>query len=108
MMFLSRTTPRAARVVGLHLRRRPRSADDVRVAVEHGGDVDAVLREDRRARDRLAEAAGADERDVVLALRAEDLADLAEQAVDVVADARLPNLPNAERSRRICVALMFV
>ena len=70
-------------------------ADLRRVLVEDGGDVDAVLGEDRGARDRLAEAARADERDVVLALRPEDLADLAEQRVDVVADAALAEL--AER-----------
>ena len=38
---------------------------------------------------RQAEAAGADERDVVLALRAQDLPDLREERVDVVADAAL-------------------
>ena len=62
------------------------------VDVEDRGDRDPVLDEDRRARDRLAEPAGADERDVVLPLRAEDLADLAEQAVDRVADAALAEL----------------
>ena len=51
-----------------------------------------MLGEDRRARDRLAEAARADERDVVLALGAEDLANLAEQAVDVVAHPTLAEL----------------
>jgi hypothetical protein len=51
-----------------------------------------VLGEDRRARNRLAEPAGPDQRDVVLTLRAEDLADLAEQGVDVVADAALAEL----------------
>ena len=52
-------------------------ADLALIGVEGGGDVEAVVGEDRRARDRLAEAAGAEERDVVLALRPEDLADLA-------------------------------
>src|SRR5204863_4934633 len=55
-------------------------------------DVDPVLREDRRRRDRLAEAAGADERDVVLPLGSQDLADLAEEALDVVAHSALPEL----------------
>src|SRR5205823_10102073 len=71
------------------------TADHVRIAVEHGGDVDAVLLDDRRARDRLAESAGADQRDVVLALRAQDLPDLAEQAVDAVADPALAELAEA-------------
>jgi hypothetical protein len=52
-----------------------------------------VLGKDRRAGDRLTQPPGADERDVVLALRAEDLPDLAEQRVDVVADASLAELP---------------
>ena len=78
------------------------------VGVEDGRDVDPVLGEDRRAGDRLPEAAGADQGDVVLALRPEDLADLRQQRVDRVADPRFPNLPKFERSRRIWVALMFV
>jgi len=41
----------------------------------------------------LPEAARSDQRDVVLALRAEDLADLPEQRVDGVADPTLPELP---------------
>jgi hypothetical protein len=41
----------------------------LRIRVEDRGDVDAVLGEDRRAGNRLTKAAGADERDVVLALR---------------------------------------
>src|SRR5262245_10667021 len=65
-------------------------ADLARVRVEDRGDVDPVLGEDRRADDCLAEAAGPDERDVVLALGPQDLADLGEQAVDRVADAPLP------------------
>src|SRR4029453_5546441 len=65
----------------------------VGILVEHGRDVDPVLGEDRRARDRLAQAAGADERDVVLALGPEDAADLPEQAVHAVADPALAELP---------------
>ncbi len=60
---------------------------------DDGRDVDPVLREDRRARDRLAEPPRADEDDVVLALGPQDLADLAKQAVDVVADPALAELP---------------
>ena len=91
MMFFSRTASGEAAVVAdLDVADRP--PDLLRVGVEDGGDVDPVLGEDRRARDRLAEAAGADQRDVVLALRAQDLADLAEQRVDVVADPALAEL----------------
>ncbi len=57
-------------------------ADEVGILVEDGGDVDPVLGEDRRACDRLTQATGADEGDVVLPLRAKDLANLGEQAVD--------------------------
>jgi hypothetical protein len=78
--------------VGLDLESAGAPPDHVGVAVEHGCDVDPVLGEDRRARDRLAEPAGADQRDVVLALGAEDLADLAEEAVDVVAHPSLAEL----------------
>ncbi len=63
------------------------------VGVEGRRDVEAVIGEDRRVRDRLAEPAGAEERDVVLALRPEDLPDLAREPVDVVADAALAELP---------------
>src|SRR4029079_984640 len=68
-------------------------ADLALVSIEGGGDVEAVVGEDRRARDRLPEAARAEERDVVLALRPEDLADLRDEAVDVVADTPLAELP---------------
>ena len=51
-----------------------------------------MLREDRRAGDRLTEPARADESDIVLALRAQDLADLGEQRVDRVADTALAEL----------------
>ncbi len=50
-----------------------------RIGVDDRGDVDPVLGEDRGRRDRLAEPAGADERDVVLALRPQDLPDRVEQ-----------------------------
>jgi hypothetical protein len=58
-----------------------RTADLVWIGVENGGDVDSVLREDRRAGNRLTEAPRSDQRDVVLALGAEDLADLSEQRI---------------------------
>jgi len=67
-----------------------------------------VLREDRRARNCLAEPAGPDQRDVVLTLRAKDLADLSEQGVDVVADAALAELSEGGKVTPDLVALMFV
>ena len=68
---------------------------DARVDVEDGDDLEAVVGEDRRAGDRLAEVAGAEEGDVVLARGAEDLADLRDQRVDVVADPALAELAEA-------------
>ena len=62
----------------------------VGVGVEDGRDVDPVLGEDGRARDRLSEPARADQGDVVLSLSPQDLADLAEERIDVVADPALP------------------
>src|SRR5204862_2216592 len=56
------------------------------VGVYDNGDVDPVLREDRGRGDRLPEPAGADERAVVLPLRAQDLPDRVEQELDRVAD----------------------
>src|SRR5581483_4978313 len=67
-------------------------ADHAGARVEHGCDVDPMLREDQRARDRLAEPPRADERNVVLALRAQDLPDLRQQRVDRVADSALAEL----------------
>ena len=69
-----------------------RAADDARIAVEDGDDLEAVVGEDRGGGDRLAEVAGAEEGDVVLARGAEDLADLRDQRVDVVADPALAEL----------------
>ena len=109
MMFFSRMKLREAVVIEHLLTVSDRLADLLAVDVEGGRDVEAVVGEDRRAGDRLAEPAGAEERDVVLALRPQDLADLAREAVDVVADARAcRTFRTPERSRRICVALMFV
>ena len=48
-----------------------------------------------RRGDRLAEVAGAEQRDVVLAAGAQDLADLRDQRVDVVAHAALAELAEA-------------
>src|SRR5262249_61464656 len=69
----------------------------VLAGVEDRRDRDPVLAEDRRAGDRLAEPACADEGDVVLALGAEDLPDLAEQPVDRVADAPLAELAEVRK-----------
>ena len=70
-------------------------ADDARVDVEHGDDLEAVVGEDVGAGDRLAEVAGAEEGDVVLAGGAQDLADLRDQRLDVVADPALAELAEA-------------
>ena len=67
----------------------------LRVDVEDRDDLEAVVGEDVRAGDRLAEVAGAEEGDVVLAGGAQDLADLRDQRVDVVADAALAELAEA-------------
>ena len=52
-------------------------ADLLRVDVEQRDDPEAMVGEDVRAGDRRAEMPGAEQRDVVLARRVEDLADLA-------------------------------
>ena len=69
--------------------------DLVLVGVEDRDDAEAVVGEDVRRRDRLAEVAGAEQRDVVLARGAQDLADLRDERVDVVADAALAELAEA-------------
>ena len=51
-----------------------------------------MVGEDVRARDRLAEIAGPEQGDVVLARGMEDLADLVDQRVDPVADPALAEL----------------
>jgi hypothetical protein len=56
-----------------------------------------VVGEDVRVGDRAAQVAGAEQRDVVLPGRAQDLADLPEQRVDVVADAALAELAEARQ-----------
>src|SRR6185437_15342964 len=57
----------------------------------------AVVGEDFRGGDRLAEVARADERDVVLAGRAQDLAYLRDERLDVVAHAALAELAEARQ-----------
>ena len=69
--------------------------DQVGIDVEHRDDPEPVVGEDVGAGDRLAEVAGAEEGDVVLAGGAQDLADLGDQRVDVVADAPLAELAEA-------------
>ena len=66
-----------------------------RVLVEQRDDAEAVVGEDVRAGDRLAQVARAEQRDVVLAGGAQDLADLRDERVDVVADAALAELAEA-------------
>ena len=70
-------------------------ADQLRVGVEDRDDPEAVVGEDVGAGDRLAEVAGAEQRDVVLARGVQDLADLADQRLDPVADAALAELAEA-------------
>jgi hypothetical protein len=69
------------------------------IGVDDHGDVDAVLGEDRGRGDRLPEPAGADERDVVLPLRPQDLPDRVEQELDRVADTALAELAEVRRGR---------
>ena len=72
-------------------------ADPVGVGVEQGHDPEAVVGEHGRAGDRLAEVAGAEQRDVVLPAAAQDLADLRVQGLDVVAHAPLAELAEARQ-----------
>src|SRR3954447_23227625 len=65
------------------------------VGVEDRDDPEAVVGEDVRAGDRLAEVPRAEESDVVLAACAQDLADLRDERVDVVAHAALAELAEA-------------
>src|SRR4029453_5136315 len=67
-------------------------ADLRAVAVEHRDDAEAVVGEDVRRGDRAAEVAGPEERDVVLPAGPQDLADLRDERVDVVADPALAEL----------------
>jgi len=90
MMFLSWTISGSREYADLDV--ADPAPDLLGIGVEDGGDVDPVLGEDRRAADRLTQPARADKRDVVLALGAEDLADLGEEAVDVVAHSALAEL----------------
>ena len=76
--------------------------------VEDRDDPEAVVGKDVGGGDRLSEMPGPEQRDVVLARGPEDLADLGDQRVDVVADAPLAELAEAERSRRIWVELTWV
>src|SRR4051794_8962221 len=83
-------------LVGMADGGRPDALADLRVVgVEDGHDAEAVVGEDVRRGDRLAEVAGPEQRDVVLAAGAEDLADLRDQRVDVVAHAALAELAEA-------------
>ena len=63
--------------------------------VEQGDDAEAVVGEDVRTGDRLAQIARPEQRDVVLAGGAQDLADLRDERVDVVADPALAELAEA-------------
>ena len=65
------------------------------IDIEQGDDPEAMVGEDVRGGDRRAEVAGAEQRDVVLARRVQDLADLIDQRVDVVTDPALAELAEA-------------
>ncbi len=91
MMFFSVTVSRRP-AMRLDANAAEAAADRRGVAVEDRRDVEAVVDEHRRAGDGAAEATRADQRDVVLARGAQDAADLADQRVDVVADAALAEL----------------
>src|SRR5262249_39609790 len=66
--------------------------DLAQINIEDHHDAKAVVGEDVRAGDGTAEVPGTEERDVVLANSAQDLADLRDQRVDVVAHAALSEL----------------
>jgi hypothetical protein len=66
-----------------------RVADLAGVGVEDGDDAKAMVGEDVGAGDRAAQVPCPEQRDVVLAGGAQDLADLRDQRVDVVADTAL-------------------
>src|SRR5918995_2947212 len=71
------------------------AADLARVLVEQRDDAEAVVGEDVRPGDRLAEVSRAEQGDVVLARGPQDLPDLRDERVDVVAHAPLAELAEA-------------
>ena len=68
------------------------AADPARVDVEDRRDAEAVVGEHAGRRDRLPEVSGAEQGDVVLPGGPQDLPDLLDQRVDVVADPALAEL----------------
>ena len=78
-----------------HGQRADLRADLLLVDVEHRDDPEPVVGEDVGRRDRRAEVAGAEQRDVVLAGGPQDLPDLGDERLDVVADAPLAELAEA-------------
>ena len=86
-------------VVGPHHEIADLLADPLRVHVEDRDHAEAVVGEDVRARDRLAQVARAEQRDVVLARGPQDLPDLRDERVHVVAHAPLAELAEARRGR---------
>ena len=87
----------AQRVVGPHRQIADALADLLRLHVEDRHDPETVVGKYVRARYRLAEVAGAEQRDVVLARRTQDLPDLRHQRVDVVTDTPLAELSEARQ-----------
>src|SRR5215210_3269777 len=83
-------------VVGTHGERVADLVTDLAgILVEQRNDAEAVVREDVRPGDGLSEVARSEQRDVVLAGGAQDLADLRHERVDVVAHAALAELAEA-------------
>src|SRR3954447_10495443 len=78
-----------------HALRADLLADLAGVVVEDRDDPEAVVGEDVARGDGLAEVPGAEQRDVVLAGGPQDLADLGDERVDVVADPPLAELAEA-------------
>ena len=81
----------------MHLDLAEALADQLRIDVEDGDDLEAVVGEDVRAGDRLTEVSRPEQDDVVLPDAPQDLADLLDQRVDAIADAALAELAEARQ-----------
>ena len=79
-------------------------ADLLVPAVEERADLEAFLSKAGIVGEGEAEVAGADDRDAEFSVEAEDLAQMALQIADVVADAADAELAEVARSFRICAA----
>lgn len=90
----------------LHLDVVDRAADDVRVLVEERDEVKAERHEVLVVRERDAEMADADDRDIPVVVEAEDAADVALELIDVVTDALLAELAEGREILAICSGVM--